>query len=297
MALITLLFVDRQGNSDNADLQLNDPSVVSTNTVTNPLPYSIDTGAGDDLLNGDEVGLPVLDANGFPVLDVNGDPIAIISFDGFNQFEDVNNFVVGLIELSAPIGNETGGFSFAYFSKGSDPINNPVPNEQNLTNPGSQANYSYNLLISPNLTEIPCFTPGTLILTPSGPRPVESPAIGDLVTTMDGGAKAIRWFGARTITPSNASNPVTIKAGVLGNDRDLIVSPQHRMLITGDKAELMFGEAEVLVKAADLIGLDGVHRAECDQDCYLHFFFDQHEIVFAEGAPTESFRPGQRNMR
>ena len=58
---------------------------------------------------------------------------------------------------------------------------------------------------------------------------------------MDGGAKAISWIGARTITPSNASNPVTIKAGVLGNDRDLIVSPPHRMLITGDKAELMFG--------------------------------------------------------
>ena len=52
-----------------------------------------------------------------------------------------------------------------------------------------------------------------------------------------------------------------------------------------------------MVKAADLIGLDGVHWAECDQDCYLHFFFDQHEIVFAEGAPTESFRPGRRNMR
>lgn len=288
--------MERQGNSDNADLLLNDAAVVSTNTTTNPLPYSIDTGAGDNLLNGDDVGLPVLDANGNPVLDVNGDPITIISFDGFNQFEDVNNFVVGRIELSAPIGNETGGLSFAYFSNGADPINNPVPNEQNLTNPGSQANYSYTLLIADNFTEIPCFTAGTLILTPSGPRPVECLKVDDLVTTMDGGAKAIRWISSRTITPSKDSTPGTIKAGVLDNDRDLCVSPQHRMLISGPKAELMFGEPEVLVKAVDLTCLDGVYQAECDQICYVHFFFDRHEIVFAEGAPTESFRPGKRNL-
>ena len=289
--------MDREGSSDNADLLPSEDGIVSTDAVANPLPYSIDTGAGDDFLNGEDIGLTVLDANGDPVLDVNGDPITIIGFDGYNDFEDVNNFVVGRIELSAPIGNETGGLSFAYFSNGSDPINNPVPNEQDLSNPGSQANYSYALLIGTNFTEIPCFAVGTLILTPTGPRPVENLEVDDLVTTMDGGAKAIRWISSRTITPSKASNPVIIKAGVLDNDRDLCVSPQHRMLISGAKAELMFGEAQVLVKAIDLTILDDVYQAEFDQVCYVHFFFDSHQIVFAEGAPTESFRPGRRNMQ
>jgi hypothetical protein len=90
---------------------------------------------------------------------------------------------------------------------------------------------------------------------------------------------------------------VIIKAGVLDNDRDLCVSPQHRMLISAAKAELMFGEAQVLVKAIDLTILDDVYQAEFDQVCYVHFFFDSHQIVFAEGAPTESFRPGRRNMQ
>ena len=271
-----------------------DPNAVTT---TNPLPYSVDIVSVQEEVSCADVGLVVTDALGNPVLDAANNPTTIIAFDGFNQFEDVNNFVVGRIELSAPIGSEPGSSTFAYFSNGSDPINSPDPNSTDLTNPGNQANYSYALLIADNFTEIPCFAAGTLILTPSGPRPVESLKVDDLVTTMDGDAKAIRWISSRTITPSKRSAPVTIKAGVLGNDRDLCVSPQHRMLMSGPKAELMFGEAEVLVKAIDLTSLDGVYQAECDQVCYVHFFFDRHEIVFAEGAPTESFRPGQRNIR
>lgn len=44
---------------------------------------------------------------------------------------------------------------------------------------------------------VPCFACGTLIATPDGERPVETLAIGDLVTTMNGTAP-VRWIGRKT---------------------------------------------------------------------------------------------------
>jgi len=87
--------------------------------------------------------------------------------------------------------------------------------------------------------------------------------------------------------------PVKIRKNVLaGQDRELIVSPQHRLLFQGYRAELLFGESEVLVSAKHLVdGLD-VTQDEGALVTYVHIMFDQHEIIYAEGAATESFHPG-----
>jgi len=51
--------------------------------------------------------------------------------------------------------------------------------------------------------------------------------------------------------------PVRLRPGVLtGLERDLVVSPQHRVMFNGYRAELLFGEREVLVPARHLV--DGV---------------------------------------
>ncbi|NBQ51553.1 MAG: hypothetical protein EBU35_13145 [Marivivens sp.] len=64
------------------------------------------------------------------------------------------------------------------------------------------------------------------------------------------------------------------------------------MLFQGYSAELLFGETEVLVSARHLIDNKAVTREEGGMVTYIHMMFDQHEIVFAEGAATESFHPG-----
>ncbi|WP_323035893.1 Hint domain-containing protein [Pararhodobacter sp.] len=74
-------------------------------------------------------------------------------------------------------------------------------------------------------------------------------------------------------------------------ERDLIVSPRHRMLVTGARAELMFGEREVLVTAADLLGLPGVSQEAVGDVSYVHVMCDAHQIIRAEGSWTESFQP------
>ena len=141
-----------------------------------------------------------------------------------------------------------------------------------------------------------CFAKGTLIETPDGPRYIETLAIGDLVNTLDDGPQPIRWIGTRRVSGMGPNAPVRIKAGALGNLRTLYVSQNHRMLVSGPAAELLFGEAEVLVAAKHLTNDDTVRivpRAHVD---YVHFLFDSHQIVFAEACPAESLYPGPQTL-
>jgi len=137
-----------------------------------------------------------------------------------------------------------------------------------------------------------CFTLGTLIDTPSGPRKIETLEPGDLVCTFDGDAKPVVSV-LFTETPGIGKfAPVKIQAGALGNTRALQVSPQHRMLMCGWESELWFGEFEVLVAAKDLVGRPGITRAPVRRVTYVHLVLEAHEIVFAEGIPSESFFVG-----
>ena len=136
-----------------------------------------------------------------------------------------------------------------------------------------------------------CFTPGALILTPGGERPVEDLRPGDLVTTRDRGPQPVRWVGSETVAGTGETAPVLIRAGAFGNRRDLLVSPQHRMLVRGWRAELFAGQPEVMVAAVHLVNGRTVVRAPCAEVTYIHFMCDRHEIVYAEGAETESLDP------
>ncbi len=143
----------------------------------------------------------------------------------------------------------------------------------------------------------PCFTPGTLVETPDGPKLVESLKPGDLVTTADNGSKALKWIG-KTIVPAEGKlAPIRFEAGVFGLERPLLVSPQHRMLIADWRAQYHFGHSEVLVAAHCLVNGDTVTRVEGGDVEYIHLLFDQHEIIFANGAKSESYYPGHAVSR
>ncbi|RFP86990.1 hypothetical protein DZK27_12985 [Rhodobacteraceae bacterium 63075] len=141
-----------------------------------------------------------------------------------------------------------------------------------------------------------CFTAGTRIATPRGAREVETLAPGDLVITRDNGLQPIRWVGKRTVPALGTLAPVTFAPGVLGNERELRVSPQHRMLLQGPEASLLFGESEVLATAKHLVNAGTVTQTPGGEITYVHILFDQHEIVYAEGAPSESFFPGGEGL-
>ncbi|WP_232823056.1 Hint domain-containing protein [Oceanibium sediminis] len=136
-----------------------------------------------------------------------------------------------------------------------------------------------------------CFTRGTMILTERGEVAVEALEAGDMVVTRDRGLQPLRWVGSRTVKAEGALAPITIKAGAFGNDRDLVLSPAHRVLVEGWKAEALFGEREVLATARQLMVRDDVFATEGGEVEYFHILFDNHEIVTANGAPSESLNP------
>ena len=152
---------------------------------------------------------------------------------------------------------------------------------------------------------IPCFTPGTMILTDGGEVAVEMLQPGDMVLTRDNGLQPLRWIGARKLTVTELQakpdlQPVRIAKGALagqGPARTMLVSPQHRVLIEGARAELLFGEAEVLVPAKHLVGqIDATRALPVEGVTYIHILFDSHEIVQSDGIWTESFQPAERSL-
>lgn len=152
---------------------------------------------------------------------------------------------------------------------------------------------------------IPCFTPGTRILTKIGEKPIETLEEGDLVLTRDKGYQPIRWIGSRVLSSHDLAaqpnfNPVIIRAGALGSglpERDMMVSPQHRMLLSGTRSEMLFGENEVLVAAIHMVNDRNIVRALVQEVTYIHLLFDEHEIIRADGAWTESFQPGDLTLK
>ena len=154
-------------------------------------------------------------------------------------------------------------------------------------------------------TNVVCFTRGTLIRTAQGDVPVETLKPGALVATRDAGNQSLRWIGyrrldAKTLQGGTNLRPIRIAAGALGSGlplRDLLVSPQHRLLVRSAIAERMFGTNEVLVAAKHLLRLNGVDVAEeLDEIEYWHFMFEDHQVVFAEGAEAESLYAGKEAL-
>ncbi len=142
----------------------------------------------------------------------------------------------------------------------------------------------------------PCFVAGTLIETATGPLPVETLRVGDLVRTADHDLQPIRWIGSREIDGLGDMAPVRIAAGALGNYRDLLVSPQHRMVLHHWRNDLLFGVSQVMVAARHLINDTTIRREPRARVTYIHMVFDAHEVIFSEGIPTESLHIGAMTL-
>ncbi|MCG6882429.1 MAG: Hint domain-containing protein [Silicimonas sp.] len=150
-----------------------------------------------------------------------------------------------------------------------------------------------------------CFTPGTMLETPEGLRAVETLVAGDRVVTKDAGAQTIVWAGSRNVSGARLYampdlRPVRIREGALGTGRpngDLIVSPDHRMLVGGAAARALWGEDEVLVAARDLIDGQRIARDLAAKSVvYHHLMLEHHHVLIANGVETESFHPAAASL-
>jgi hypothetical protein len=145
-----------------------------------------------------------------------------------------------------------------------------------------------------------CFTPDTRLMTPDGARAIQSLRPGDLILTRDNGPQPVLWSGHRRMSGARLYamphlRPIRFRAGALGTDRpdaDLLVSPQHRMLVKGASALALFNTPEVLVAAEDLVNDGSIMVDQAMREVtYVHILLEQHNIVWANGLETESFHP------
>jgi Ca2+-binding RTX toxin-like protein len=257
----------------------------------------IDAGADDDVVYGDEGNDVIHGGEGVDTL---------FGGDDRDLFDQVN--VGDVID-----GNEGGDDWDTLDLTGSAPANGSLhvtyttPNEENgYVTYFDQDGNDLGTLDFYNIEKvIPCFTPGTLIATPKGERRVEELEPGDRVITRDNGIQEIKWVGHKPISfkelhAAEHLKPILIRAGALGNglpERDMMVSPNHRVLVANDRTTLYFDEREVLAAAKHLVDNKGVSIVEPMGVTYVHFMFDHHEVVLSDGAWTESFQPGDHSLK
>ncbi|UWQ13741.1 Hint domain-containing protein [Aliiroseovarius sp. M344] len=150
-----------------------------------------------------------------------------------------------------------------------------------------------------------CFAPGTRLRTHSGEVPVEDLREGDELQTRDNGTQKVLWIGNKRITGARMFampelRPIRLRAGAIRSgqpDADLIVSGQHQILLNGKRARELFNEDEVLISARDLVD---ERRVVVDytirEITYYHVLLENHEVVWANGVPAESFHPANANL-
>ncbi len=152
----------------------------------------------------------------------------------------------------------------------------------------SNNGYPGGTIITPVVESVAlCFLAGTLIGCPGGERPVEDLAIGDVVSTADGGTRRVKWIGRQTVMPRFADplhgRPIRIRAGALADgvpSRDLCVSPDHALLVDGS-----------LVQAGALVDGIAVERMSDlpERFVYFHVEAEDHALILAENTPAETF--------
>ena len=150
-----------------------------------------------------------------------------------------------------------------------------------------------------------CFTHGCNILTAFGDIPIQNLQVGDLIHTVDNGLQPIRWIGSRDVTHTKMqiapqAQPVCIKKNAFGPympAQDIWVSQQHQMLLETDDAKRLFGCDSVLAPAKALVNGETILLGDQAPEVqYIHIMFDEHQVVFVDGIPSESFYPSPSSL-
>ncbi len=266
----------------------------------------VDGQYGDDELYGEAGDDTLTGGSGSDILDggTGNDTLNVGSGDTATGGDGDDTFVIddtvlggGTISITGGEGDETTGDTLDFngqLAPGSVVISNSDDNAGGLSGTatlldGTVVNFS-------EIESIICFAEGTLIETLLGPCPIEDIQVGDQVICRDRGPMAVRWHGSRAVPAKGDLAPIRFAPGAVGNTRPLLVSPQHRMLVTDHRAQLYFGESEILVPAKALINGRDVVVAEAEMVTYHHLLFDWHAILTAEGAAAESYHPGAYSL-
>lgn len=265
---------------------------------------TLDGGAGDDTLTGgDGSDLFVWDGSSNDVITDFGvgntgstGDADVDTYTGDNDFVDLTS-VFNTSTLAAY--NAAAGTSFTTsFEAMNDDVADGVIDFNGTDFSGPTLTLSGRTSLETDETGVVCFATGTMIMTGSGEVAIENLRPGDMIQTMDNGLQPLAMMAARKLGADQLAlrpklKPVLVQPGAFGWHRSLVVSPQHALLLRQDNEE-------ILVRATHLADAKGgaVRRmAGCKSVTYMHLVFDAHQIIFANGRPTESFYPGPQAIK
>jgi len=229
------------------------------------------------------------DANGGLQLDVSDLPDFIGDSTDFQTFETYTGEVNGQSVTFTLV--QFTNRSYMFLTEGSVDVGDVVEGTNNGATAATPSDYN-------DLPDFVCFTSGSCVETPTGPRRVETLKVGDLVFVAEGVSKPVRWIGrrhlnARALQQSPHLRPVLIKKGAIAPNVpscDVRVSQQHRIALTSPLGELLFDTNDVLIPARFLVNDESiVIDDECTDVEFVHVLFDQHELVNVAGLWSESF--------
>ncbi|MEX0318628.1 MAG: Hint domain-containing protein [Ruegeria sp.] len=267
----------------------NDSDPLSNTDVQVLNSFTVDVVDDDDFLEDP-------DGNNTLQLDVSAIPGFIGDSTNFQTFETYSGDVGGapvtftLIQFSNP--------QYIIVTSGTVAVGETIANTNNTIVTAPPTDYS-------DIPTFVCFTAGSRIATPQGQRRIETLVPGDDVTVGDGRSRQVRWIGRRSLSQAELRRnrhlcPIRICADAFGPDkplRDLLVSPQHRLAVSGSQLELCFGNPAMLAPAKSLVDGEQIYQEGADRTVeYIHILFDQHELVNVEGIWSESFFPGACSM-
>ena len=278
---------------------------------------TIDSGAGFDLIGAGSGDDTLTSGTGFDVLsfggyDSNGDPqidpTTDIGQNTVTDFSQLNpmTFQGDLIDLGGH--DKVGGVNFTDLVITSDGTDTTITAPTLFVGQIVLENFDDDTtpLLASDFN-LACFPAGTLIKTKEGERSIETLRAGDNIETLEGTFKPLRFVGVQTYKPHPEHGhldrflPIKIKKDALGTNmpcRDLITTWSHAIMLEDDWFEQKFGERNILVPAGRLINGDTISQVQTDEElCVYMLMFDAHEVVFAEGAPVESYRPSCNNHK
>jgi len=271
---------------------------------------TIDAGAGDDTITGGTGNDSLTGDGGDDIFHYNAG-------DGADTITDFNSGNTGILNDGDSTNNDFIDLSAFYddiWELHADQADDGILNQSNdgvdgadysdnesfggggITFTGASAD---NASFTAENTNVVCYSCGTWIDTPDGPRAVETLHPSDLVNTVDHGPQPICWVRSSDHPLEGLAvedKPVLISAGALGLGRpaqDLIVSPQHRIFVGGGGQLLGPFKTEAFAPAKSLTSLQGIrHMKGKSKITWIHFACDRHELVTANGCLSESLLLG-----
>ncbi|MEM7242158.1 MAG: Hint domain-containing protein [Pseudomonadota bacterium] len=149
-----------------------------------------------------------------------------------------------------------------------------------------------------------CFCEDTRILTTKGEVVIQNLQAGDWVVTKDHGPQPIRWIGHRDFNLNRVDATKLVPVCVAKNSfapnvpsRDLWLSPNHHVKLKSAFSQLLFAKQEVLVPVKSLFEHKGIAPTERRAFSYYHILLDQHELIRANNAWSESLFLGDQSVQ